>query len=106
MYELLGNRAPQLLAVVVRARAARQEPEPVAQALELRAERIGHAGFEPADHPRAPAAQDDARLPGLAEDAVEAVHAPDGEHVRRVAAGDENHVVGEGELAQVAGGQG
>src|SRR3954471_8402135 len=36
-------RAAPLLAVVVRARAAGNEPEPVLHALELRAERIGHA---------------------------------------------------------------
>src|SRR5262249_60692687 len=38
--ELLVDRAPALLAVVVRARAPGQEAEPVAHPLELRAERV------------------------------------------------------------------
>src|SRR5581483_10280758 len=99
--ELRVAGPPQLLAVVVRAGAARQEAESVPHALELRAERVGHPGLEPADHPGAPAGEHDAGLPGLAEDPAEAVDAPDGEHVRRAAAGDEDHVVGERELAQV-----
>src|SRR4051794_16498841 len=51
--ELAVARAAALLAVVVRARAAGNEPEPVLHALELRAERVGHARLEPADHPGA-----------------------------------------------------
>ena len=52
----------------MRARAAGQEAETVAHPFELRAERVGHARLEPADHPGAPARQDDARSPRLAQD--------------------------------------
>ena len=84
-------------------RRCRAGSRAVAHPLELRAERVGHARLEPADHPGAPAGEDDAGFPGLAEDPVEAVHAPDREHVRRVAAADEDDVVRERELAQVCG---
>src|SRR6185312_925183 len=57
------DRPTLALAVVVRAGAAGQEAEPVAHPFELRAERVGHAGLEPADHPGAPAGQHDASLP-------------------------------------------
>ena len=85
----------------MRARAPRQEAEPVVEPCELRPERIGHARLEPADHSRAPAGEHDAGLPRLAQHPIEAVHAPDGEHVGRRAAGDEDHVVRERERAQV-----
>ncbi len=81
--------------------APRQEAEAVLQAFEVRPERVRHTRLEPADHPRAPAAEDDPALPGLAEDRVEPVHAPDGEHVGRVAASDVEDVPGERVLAQV-----
>ena len=87
------HRAPPLLAVVVRAGAPGKEAEPVAHPGELGPERVGHAGLEPADHPRAPAAEQHTGLPGLAQERVEAVHAPDREHVRRVAAADEDRVL-------------
>ena len=65
------------------------------------AERVGHARLEPADHPRAAAGEDDALLPGLAQDRVEPVDAPDREHVRGVAAADPDHVLGERQLPEV-----
>src|SRR5438552_2198891 len=85
----------------MRARAAGEEPEAVAHAGELRAERIRNAGLEPADHPGAPAHEHDAALPRVAQHLVEAVQTPDREHVRGVAAANENHVVLEREPAQV-----
>ena len=92
-YEARVHRPAALLAVVVRARAARQEAEPVAHPGELRPERVGHAGLEPADHPGAPAAEQHAALPRLAQDRVEAVDAPDRERVRRVPARDVDRVL-------------
>src|SRR5664280_1483676 len=68
-----------LFAVVVRTRAPGKQTQPVGHALELRPERVRDAGFEPADQPGAPAGEQDARLPGFAEDLVEDVHAPDRE---------------------------
>jgi hypothetical protein len=47
--------------------------------------------------------EEHATLPGLAEDHVEAVHAPDREEVRGVAAADEDDVVRECELAHAGG---
>ena len=99
-HEPLVDGTTQHLAVVMRARAARQKPEAVAHPGEPRPERVGHAGFEPADHPRAPAAEEDAALPGLAEDRVEPMRAPDGEEIRGVAAADEDDVVRERELPE------
>ena len=52
------HRSPSLLAVVMRARASPpRKPSPSRMPDELRPERVGDAGLEPADHPRAPAAQ-------------------------------------------------
>src|SRR5262245_55081079 len=72
-HEFRVARPPALLVVVVRARAARQEAEAVEPG-ELRAEGVGDAGLEPADRAGAPAGEDDAALPRLAQDRVEAVH--------------------------------
>src|SRR5206468_1237399 len=69
----------------------------------LRAERVGDAVLEPADHPGAAAAEHDALLPRLAEDRIEAVDAPDREHVRRVAAADPDDVLLERQLAEAGG---
>ena len=57
--------------------------------------------LEPADHPGARTPEDDAVLPGLPHQRVDAVHAPDGEHVRRVAAAHADRVLREDEVAQV-----
>src|SRR5206468_8048677 len=57
--ELGVARPAQLLAVVVRAGAPAEEAEPVPHSLEPRAERVGDAGFEPADRARAPPRQHD-----------------------------------------------
>ena len=56
--ELAVARAAMLLAVVVRARATRQEAEAVHRP-ELRAERVGDAVLEPADHPGTRAPEDE-----------------------------------------------
>src|SRR5207248_4103685 len=53
--ELAVARPAAFLAVVVRARAPGEEAEPVSHPFQLRAERVGDAGLEPADHSRAPA---------------------------------------------------
>ena len=63
---------------------------------------VGGAALEPAEGARAAAAEDDAGLPGLAQCGVDAVDAPDGEHVRRVASQDEDDVLADEELADVA----
>src|SRR5436853_411474 len=87
------RRPPLSLAVVVRAVAPGQEAETVAQAAQ-RAVRVGDAGLEPAQRAGAHPAQDDPRLPGLAQRRVDAVGAPDREHVHGVAAADVDHVLG------------
>ena len=53
--------------------------------------------FAPADVP----GQHDARVPGAGEDAIEAVHPPDGEHVGRVAAADVDDVLVEQEALEL-----
>ena len=87
------RRSPLRFAVEVRAERAREEAEPVAERAQPRAERVGHRVLEPAVRARAPAGEDGAALPGLAERDVDAVHAPDDEHVRGVAAADVDHVL-------------
>ena len=107
---LLGHqppveRAALVLAVVVRARAAGQEAEAVAQPGQPReVERVGRRGLEPAVHPRARPAQHDALLPRLAQDDVEPVRPPDRQQARRVAAADVDDVLREHERAQVGDG--
>ena len=89
-----------LLVVVVRAEAAAEETEALHRR-QLRAERVGDAVLEPADAAGARAREHDAPLPGAAEDRVEAVRAPDREHVGRVAAADPDDVVLEHERLEV-----
>src|SRR5207248_7630438 len=73
---------------------------------QLGAERVGDAVLEPADHPGAPAGEQDSGLPRVAQDLVEAVLAPDRERVRGVAAVDEDDVVRQRELPQLRRGPG
>src|SRR5256714_7326831 len=94
------GRAPPLLAVVVRTIASWQEAEAL-ERRELDPERVGHAGLEPADRAGAHSREHDPTLPGLAEDPVDAVDAPDREHVRRVPAADVDDVLGEQEVTDV-----
>src|SRR5437588_12942093 len=79
--ELRVRRAPAFLPVVVRARAAGQKAQTVHRG-QFRTERVGDAVLEPADHPGTPASQQNSLLPGLAQDLVEAVDAPDRECLR------------------------
>src|SRR5439155_395799 len=101
--ELRISQSAQLLAVVVWTRAAREETEAVAHALELRPERVRDGGLEPADRAGAPPGQQDPVLPRLAKHLVEPVRAPDPEGVRRVPARHENDVVAQRQLPDVAG---
>src|SRR5215216_4671167 len=70
--QLAVARSPELLVVVVRAEAPRQESEAI-HLVELRAERVGHALGEPADAAGARARQHDAALPRLSQELVDAV---------------------------------
>ena len=108
---LAGDEAVQewsalLLVVVVDSVAVREQAEPAALEPQLRAERVGGAADVPADRAGADAAQDDAGLPGLAEDRVEAVDAPDREQVSDRPAADPDDVLAEQQLAGVGGGLG
>ena len=64
-------------------------------------EGIRDAVLVPANHPRAEAGEQDARLPRLAQDLVEPVHAPDCERIRSVASGDEDDVMSERQFVEV-----
>jgi hypothetical protein len=81
------------LAVVVRAEAAGEEAEPAAELAQAWPIRIGDGVLEPAVRARAPAGEDGTAFPGLPKCQVDAVHTPDREHVRRVAAADVDHVL-------------
>src|SRR5581483_4899248 len=99
-HEARVDRPAQVLAVVVRTGTAGEEAETVRERGKLRPERVGDTCLEPADHPGAPAAEEDAALPRLPQHRIEAVRPPDGEHVHGVAAADVDHVVRKCELAQ------
>ena len=81
--------------------AERQQAEPLdplRRAVEA-ADRLG----EPAERAGREAAEDDARLPGLAQDRVDPVRAPDAEQADDAAAADVDQVLGEQVAAQVLG---
>src|SRR5258706_13929405 len=82
-----------LLRVVVRAGAPRQEPEAIVERAELRRERVGDPGLEPADAAGRPAGEDRAGGIRLAERGIEAVQPPDPGLVRVVAAADHADVL-------------
>src|SRR5439155_4027618 len=77
----------------MRAHTPWQEAEPVAQVSQVEAEGIADRALEPAVHAGAHAAQHHAVVPCLAQRLVHAVHAPDGQHVRGVAAADVDDVL-------------
>ena len=93
--------AAQLLVVEVGAGAAGQESKPVPHPFELRSEGVGDARLEPGVHTAARAGKDAPLVPGLPHDHVEAMDAPDGKHVRGVAAAYEDDVVAEDEFAEI-----
>ena len=96
------GRPARGLAVVVRAEAPGHEPQAVGQRVGVAHQvRVGGAGLEPAVGAGAAARQHDARLPRVPEHHVEAVRAPDGQHVQRVAACHEDHVLRQHERTQV-----
>ena len=99
--ELVVQRPPAVLGVVVRAEAPRQQPQPVGEGPQRPPERVGGSSLEPADPARAGARQHDARVPGLAHDHVQLVHPPDGEHVGHAATPHEDHVLGEQQVGRI-----
>src|SRR5437868_1551759 len=86
----------------MRTEAAGDEGETVVQRAQRTAEGVGEARLEPAVRAGADPAEQRAALVRLAEDGVEAVHAPDGEHVGCVAAADVDDVLAEDVAPQVA----
>src|ERR1051325_1087205 len=92
------------LAVVVRAEAAGEEPQAVVERAQRTAEGVGETVLEPAVRAGADAAEERAIVAGLFENRIEAVHAPDREHVRRIAAADVDDVVPQHERAEIAHG--
>jgi len=65
---------------------------------ELGAEGVGGPALEPANAAGRRARQDDARLPGLAQDLVDAVHLPHRDHVGHRAPADEDDVLRQQEV--------
>src|SRR5260370_6986068 len=84
----------------MRAGTPGDQPQPIAEAREVEAERVGHRGFKPANGAGADPGENDALIPGFAKDAIDAVGAPDCEHVRGVAAPDVDHILLEQEGAE------
>lgn len=91
---------PLRLAVVVRAEAAGQEPE-APDRREGARHRVGDRLLEPAVGAGAHAGQHDARVPGVAQDRVEAPFPPEHEEVPGAAAADVDHVLLEDEAPEV-----
>ena len=89
------------LAVIVGAGAAGEEAEAVSDRRERGTERIGNAGFEPADCAGAEAAENGAVAEGFAENFIEAVRAPDGEEVDGVSTADVDHVLFKDKFAEI-----
>ena len=69
------------------------KPEPVGDRAQVGPERVGGAADVPAQRAGRHPAEDDAGLPHLAEDLVEAVHPPHREQVRDAAAADPDDVL-------------
>ena len=97
--EAVVGLAPVAAALVVDAVAERQQAEalePFRCAVEA-----GHRLGEPAERAGGEAAEDDPRLPGLAQDLVDPVRPPDPEQADDAAAADVDQVLGEQVRAQV-----
>jgi hypothetical protein len=92
-HEPVEEGSPLRLAMVVRYERPAQHPEPVAHRLQLGPERVGREALEPADAARRDAAHHDTGLPCAQHCPIDAMEAPDREHVRGVAAGDEDEVL-------------
>ena len=80
-HQLLVGRAASRVTVIMRTDAAGQQAESVVETPEWAAKRIRDAAVEPAERASADAAQQDAGLRGAAQGQVDAVDAPDREHV-------------------------
>jgi hypothetical protein len=85
----------------MRAGAAGKETHPIVE-LAQRAERIGDARFEPADHSGAEAAENNTLVISAAHGLIEAVQAPDRQQIGGVSAADVDDVLIEKQLAGVA----
>ena len=79
------ERPSILFGVVVRRVTAIQKPQTLDDG-ELFGTRVGRAFLEPAQRAGAGAAEDDATIPGLLENRVNALRPPDGLLIQRVAA--------------------
>ncbi len=99
--EALVEGAALRLGVVVRAEASRQHPEAVGVGAQPGAEGVRGPALEPADAAGRRAGQHDARVPGLAQDLVDPVHAPHRDHVGHRAAADEDDVLRQEEVLGV-----
>ena len=97
----MEQRATLILGVVVRAVAALDHAETVVQQLQGGAERVGGAALEPAQSAGAPAGEHRATGQRPVEQFVDALPAPDIEHVGGVAASDVDHVGLEDEVGEV-----
>ena len=92
-HQALVVRSSGRLAVVVRGVAAGHEAEPAGQRGQALPERIGRPGLEPAQRPGRLPGHHGPRFPGTPQRPVDAVDAPDREHVLRVAAADVDDVL-------------
>ena len=99
--EAAVDRPAARLAVEVRAHAPREQAESVGEPVDASIG-VGDPALEPAQRPGRHAGHHHARLPGLAQDRVDAVRAPDREHVDGVPAADVDDVLGEQVGAHVA----
>ena len=99
--KLVVGEAPLGAGLVVDAVAEGQQAEPLDPA--RGAVEAGHRLGEPAERAGREPAEDDAGLPGFAQDLVDPVRPPDAEQADHAAAADVDQVLGEQVLAQVLG---
>src|SRR5580693_5415175 len=96
------HRPPFLLSIIMRTACAAHESKAVVECPIRHAKRIRQAVLEPAYRAGADAGHHDPRVPRRAQDFVESVQAPHGEHVRAAAAADVDHVLIHHERFEVA----
>src|SRR5690606_37612213 len=96
-HELPKGGTASRFAVVVRTKAAGQESEAIVQRVEVQAKRVGTTRLEPAVAAGTRSREEDAGLPCLTQDLINAVLAPDRQCRCGVATADIDDVLGQEE---------
>ena len=103
-YQTLVCRTTLRFAVVMGAVTPGQEAQTVVEPRQFRTKRIGYTGFEPSERPGTDAAQHGAGAICIIDNLIQAVRAPDGQQVGRIAAADVDHVLAEEKIPEIGDG--